>query len=303
MKMTIIICTKDRPKEIQDILNTIRIQKRMPERIIIVDGSDTPVDKEVGQFTDLPIDYTTCRPPSLPKQRNIGISMVNDDCDYVGFLDDDLLLNEDTFLEIENLVLAKDSQLGGVGITNSSAPRIKNNFLRKLFFLDNYKGGVFTPSGCASAFRNRSENQKVQWLSGGVSFWKKQVLDEFKFDEWFDGIGYLEDVDFSYRVSRKYPLYLAGKATCTHESHPIAPHKLYQYGIWQLTSWWYFVNKTKDFPKLVVLWSMLGLLINNAAMGLLKPHTSRLKSALGNLKGFLLIFSGKALTQRTFYKQ
>lgn len=305
MNITIIICTKDRPKEIVDILETVRIQKRIPNKLIIVDGSDIPVKEQVDLFGDLPIEYTTCRPPSLPKQRNVGISMLTDSDEWVGFLDDDLLLNESTFLEIENVIKTRQNSenLGGVGITNLNAPDIGKSFIRDLFYLDDFRGGVFTKSGCASVFRRSDDDQKVEWLSGGVSFWRKDILQTYKFDEWFDGIGYLEDVDFSYRVSRDYNLYLSSKATCTHESHDIAKEKLVKFGIWQLTSWWYFTRKVDDFKTLSVLWSMFGLFLNNLIMGILKPGSHRIRKAFGNFKGFFIILNGKGLEQRTFFKQ
>jgi GT2 family glycosyltransferase len=67
-----------------------------------------------------------------------------------------------------------------------------------------------------------------------------EMFKEFSFDEWFSGVGYLEDVDFSYRVSRKYPLMLAASARCFHYHHPVRKERMFHLGAWHLVAWWYF---------------------------------------------------------------
>ena len=38
---------------------------------------------------------------------------------------------------------------------------------------------------------------------GGGTLWVQKILDEISFDEEFIGLGYFEDIDFSFRVSKK----------------------------------------------------------------------------------------------------
>ena len=38
---------------------------------------------------------------------------------------------------------------------------------------------------------------------GGGNLWVQKILDEISFDEEFIGLGYFEDIDFSFRVSKK----------------------------------------------------------------------------------------------------
>lgn len=46
----------------------------------------------------------------------------------------------------------------------------------------------------------------AEWVFGGATCWSKNVLNEFKFDEWFSGYGFGEDLDFSYRVGKNINL-------------------------------------------------------------------------------------------------
>ena len=302
--LSIIICTKDRPKEIQKLLSTIQRQTKLPNDLIVVDGSDHPIESVLDEFQTLPIRYVQVRPPSLPKQRNVGISMLQEHADWIGFLDDDLVLHPKNFKEIEEFIqnYQDETPLAGVGLNIKNSLPSNRSKLRDLFLLDAPIGGIFTRSGCPTALSKVQKTQKVDWLSGGNSFWQKKILKEFAFDEWFSGTGYHEDVDFSYRVSRKYSLYYLVKSGCIHLDHPVSKTKAPGYGTWQITAWWYFTHKDKSFCALLVLWSMLGLFINNFIGGIVKPSSYRMLQSMGNLRGFFYIITGRALIKRTFHK-
>ena len=302
--LTVIICTKDRPKEIQRLLATIRGQTKAPSDIIVVDGSDHPVNFILDEFEALPIRYVQARPPSLPKQRNVGIRMLQKHAEWIGFLDDDLVLHPNNFKEIEEFIQNYQSEtpLAGVGLDIKNSVPNKRSKFRDLFLLDAPTGGIFTRSGSHTALNKILQTQQVDWLSGGNSFWQKKILEKFNFDEWYSGTGYREDVDFSYFVSRKCALYYLVKSGCIHLDHPVRKTKALGYGTWQISAWWYFTGKAKSFSSLLVLWSMVGLFINNFISGIINPSSYRLLRSVGNLRGFVYIIIGRALIKRTFHK-
>lgn len=305
-KITLIICTKDRPLDMRNLLTSIVQQTRRPDRMIVIDGSDNPIEHVLKEFPSLSIEYRAVRPPSLPKQRNVGIDILGNEDSWVGFLDDDLVLLENTLEELEKFVDRESQKPGkelvGAGLAMNNEGQMGFNWWRSFLLLDKWPGGVFTPSGCPAAIRSGHEDMDLEWLYGGATFWKSKVYREFKFDEWFDGTGYYEDVDFSYRVSRKYRLAFSSKSRCFHYHHPVRTEKLFPLGVWQITGWWYFVSKTKSFSSACVLWSMLGLAANNLGMGLVRPAGNRWRRGLGNLKGIWLIFTGRALQNQRFSK-
>lgn len=304
--ITLIICTKDRPKDMQTLLDSIVKQTSLPKRVIVIDGSDNSIRSLLDNYPSLHIEYRAVRPPSLPKQRNVGISMLGNEVSWVGFLDDDLVLEETAIEELAKFVDREEAKPGkelvGAGLAINNEGLISFNWWRKFLLLDKFPGGVFTRSGCPAAIRPVKHDLDVEWLYGGATFWKSTIYQEFKFDEWFDGTGYYEDVDFSFRVSRKYRLALSPKSRCFHYHHPVRKEKLFLLGIWQITGWWYFASKAKHFSSLFVLWGMLGVTINNLAVGLFRPSGHRWRRGFGNLKGMWLILTGKALNRRTFSK-
>lgn len=300
-KITLAICTKDRPIDMKSLLTSISKQTRLPDRIIVADGSDNPIKSVVDQFDNLPIEYVTVRPPSLPKQRNVCISKLTSSDEWVGFLDDDLVL-EDNCLENLEVYISEQNNLSGVGITINNQANLKRSFIRELFLLDKIPGGIFTKSGCPAAIRPSKTDLELEWVYGGATFWKKEVLQAFKYDEWFDGTGYYEDVDFSFRVSRQQRIALCSSARCFHYHHPVRKERLIALGEWQITGWWYFISKNGSFNKLLVLWSMTGVALINFMIGALKPKSNRLRSFIGNLKGMYRIMTGSALVKKGFNK-
>lgn len=306
IKITLIICTKDRPKDLHTLLSSVACQGRSADRIIVIDGSDTPVRHVLDGFPQLPLEYQAQRPPSLPKQRNVGIGMLGTDPSWVGFLDDDLVLVEDAFAEFEHFVAKQTSvagkPLGGVGLTINNEGLMAFSRWRNFMLLDKAPGGVFTRSGCPAAIRSFAPDMDLEWLYGGATFWHTDVLRDFAYDEWFEGTGYYEDIDFSFRAATRYRLALNTRSRCFHYHHPVRQERLVALGTWQLAGWWYFVRKVGAFPLPYVFWSMLGLTLNNLGMGLLRPANGRLRRGWGNLKGLGLILTGRALQSRKFSK-
>jgi GT2 family glycosyltransferase len=300
LKFSLIICTKDRPKDLKLLLESVQKQSRLPDQIIIVDGSDHPIKELVESFKTLPLIYQTVRPPGLAKQRNVGIKLLRDDIDWVGMLDDDLELEAHCLQNLEEYLLSHPTHKG-VGLVINNQPVFKKHIYRSIFFTDREPGGLITLSGSAAAIRPVEQDLEVEWLYGGATFWNKSVFSEFSYDEWFSGVGYLEDVDFSYRVSRKYKLSLSAKSRCWHYQHPMKKEKLKAHAAWHFVAWWYFATKY-NFNKLIVLWSMFGVFLSNLGIGLFKPQTNRLLSTLGNLKALWVIMTGGVANYKGFQK-
>jgi len=299
---TNIICTKDRPGDLSKLLNSLQKQVKKPDCVLIVDGSDSPIEYLLKDFPELNFKYLSVRPPGLTKQRNAGLMALPTESEWVGFLDDDLVLEPEAILNLD-LCIQKNPEVRGIGLVINNQPVFKReNILRNIFFTDAGAGGVVTRSGFAACIRPVKKDLDVEWLYGGATFWKKEIFSEYLFDEWYSGVGYLDDVDFSYRVSRKHRLMLCASAKCFHYPHPVKKEKLYALGTWHLVAWWYFIGKHNSFNRFFVLWSMMGIFFSNLMFGVLYPSTNRFKAALGNLNAFRLILLGRASRQIGFQK-
>lgn len=301
----VIICTKDRPKDIMRLLDSIKLQSFIPELIMIVDGSDNPIKDYLTPYQSVfNINYFTVRPPSLPKQRNMGIARIPAHIEWVAFLDDDLELLPNTLTEIKKAATTFKTQkpLGAICMLISNVDNVPYKPLNRFWMLDYPTSGIFLKSGIPTYLRQAERTEEVFWVSGGTTVWRADVLRNYKYDEWFAGTGYFEDIDYSYRVSKEYSLLLCGTSKCYHYQYPTPAKKVYSLGIWQVTTLWYFVNKNPEFSKLLTFWSILGIFMNNLIFGILKPSSMRLRKAFGNLKGLYMVFTGSGLKQRSFQK-
>ncbi len=304
MKIVLIIPTKDRPIDIQNLFASIVSQTRKPDLVIVIDGSDNPIKSIVDRFNDqVNLSYFPCRPPSLPKQRNLGIKNIPKDSDWVGFLDDDLVLEDDALENLEKLIVQQNNpNLKGIGLSIINQPVTRSSFFNKLFLMASKAPGEITKAGYPTIIPFVKQDTNTKWIYGGATFWSADVFEKFTFDEWFFGTGYMEDVDFSYRVSRNYDLMISSKAQCNHYHHGIPASKEASIGEWQLTSWWYFVKKYNDFSRFAIFWAMFGLIIKNWIKILLCRTSRDIQRSRGHLRGLIKIISGKALELKGFSK-
>ena len=103
MNFSLIICTYNRRKAIEILMNSIGKQSLYPNQIIIVDGSqneDTKTYFEQSSFKNTDYFLIDDSVRGLTKQRNFGISKVNEMSEIVCFLDDDTILDTTYFSEI-----------------------------------------------------------------------------------------------------------------------------------------------------------------------------------------------------------
>ena len=220
MDISVIICTKDRTKNLAKFLDSLSNQTRMPDELIIVDASQKEKTRYMleQKSEQLSFDIIYKRTPSgLTRQRNIGISLSRGK--FLFFFDDDVVLEKE-FIEVitETFDKFKNSNVGGVmgRIVNISPPRKSWDFLfKRLFFLSDFGQGRMKLSGLPS-IKIDNKLSFVESLSGGCTAYIKKVFDQFKFDENLKEYAYLEDVDFSYRVGLKYHLLYQPKARLKH---------------------------------------------------------------------------------------
>lgn len=302
MNISIIVCTKDRPDDLKRLLNSLIIQKFNYVEVLIIDGSDNNVKYVVDTFTqDLPIKYWHVRPPGLTKQRNFGISNLDPKAEWVGFLDDDLELEPNCIPSLVSYI-EKEPKVKGIGLRINDQRDLKRNILRELMLIDNFPGGVVTKSGAAAPIRPYNNSRKTGWLYGGATFWNINVLKEFKFDEWFAGIGYCEDLDFSYNVAKKYELAVCAEAKCFHHHRMPGIEKMHAMGEWLIIAWWYFARVKNKFNMILVMWGIFCVSINNFLIGLATQDKKRLLMFKGNLSGWKKIILGDYLVSKGFQK-
>lgn len=300
-RLAIVIATKDRPTQLRRVLTSIKDQSVQPQQVVIVDGGDEPIETVTREFLDLPISYTIVRPPGLTKQKNAGVSATDLDINLVGFIDDDMVFEDDAIAAMLDFWETAPQEMGGAGFnlpdfenTNSWIKSIP----QRLFFIDNHEFGRVHRSGFNTTIWNADADRRVQWLGGGYTIWRRQIFQHLQFDEWFTGSGLWEDVRFSHQVGKRYKLAIVAKAKAIHIDAPITTDRQFMLGKTQIINWIYFVKSDPDLWLLMCIWACIGRTGINFFKGVLRLNPGYLLRSIGNITGLISGVFGGASGQR-----
>ena len=258
-----------RAKPLLDLLSSVNNQTWYPDEILIIDGStndETQKALEINRFQNLSYFLVDSEHRGLTKQRNYGISKVSDGIDIVCFLDDDTILEKEYFGNLIGTYSIFPETLGVGGyITNESVwqkvtedyvPNINEYFfdgwkkkdgsrfvIRKKLGLDSNLPPCFMPefsNGRSVGFLPPSnKTYEVQQFMGGVASYKKSILENIKFSDYFEGYGLYEDADFTLRLSNIGKLYLNTAARLAHYHDGSGRPNKFSYGKMVIRNGWY----------------------------------------------------------------
>ncbi|MBI5641482.1 MAG: glycosyltransferase [Nitrospirae bacterium] len=291
MTISFVIATKDRPHDLESLLKNLADQACRPDQLIIVDASKTSneaMTKRYSSCFDLQyIKYTAS--PSASAQRNAGIRAVRNDIDLVGFLDDDVVLEKGAMGAMLFFWQTTPEDVAGCAFNlrnfePAGAEGFKHTGLAQMLGLYSRKKGVVMPSGWQTMIGTVGETIYVEWLPIGASVWRRQIFDLFQFEEYFSGYSYLEDLDFSYSVSRRYRLAVVADAGFYHYHSPSGRISAYRFGKVEVRNRVYFVRKHKLSLALCYVGIISRLLIT-CIEGMKTQRGDYFKRALGNFVG------------------
>ena len=223
----IVICTKNRPKEIETSCTTAHVvSPHLP--ILIIDASTTEATRNVcenisrkyGQSLDL--IYRRASQPGLARQRNEAVDI----CRHLGvnvvhFIDDDTEVMPGYFDALEHRFQQEPSVIGLGGVILNQ-PEIHFMTIKSFFLLVSHRRGSVLRSGrnMPGQYPGTKATDSVEWLTGCSMSFRMSVFDKEMFDSHLQGYSMGEDYDFTFRVSRKNMLAVEPSATCIHHMTP-----------------------------------------------------------------------------------
>jgi GT2 family glycosyltransferase len=266
-----VVATKDRPRELDLLLRNLEAQTRRPDGVVVVDGGREPVASVCRGVTAFPVRYLRALPPSASRQRNLGLDAAGRDAAYVGFFDDDIVLEKSALERMSRFWFEADERIGGASFNmlNHPAtdwPAMKLSPFAEALGVYSRRRGAVTPAGFQTMIGLTRRTVFTDWLPSGASVWRRGVFDRFRFDEWYEGYSYLEDLDFSYRVGKAYRLAVVADAGYYH--FPAAPGRGsgYEFGVREVLNRVHFVLKNPELsPSKCYLALAARLLMNLAA--------------------------------------
>ena len=245
-----VVATKDRPGDLRTMLRSLADQSRRPDQVVIVDSSAAPVQSVAEEFGGLNVKYIHVDRPSASSQRNTGIRAVDEGMDLIAFLDDDVVLEAGSLEVMLDFWAAAPAEIGGAAFNylNCVLPggrALKQSRLVRWLGLYSDEPGRVAPSGWQTVTGVVDRTIWVDWLCSGASVWRRNILQEFHFDEFFDGYSYLEDLDLSYSIGRKYRLAIVADAGFRHYPSSSGRPSFFRFGKVEVRNRLYFVRKHK----------------------------------------------------------
>jgi glycosyltransferase involved in cell wall biosynthesis len=287
-RISLIVATKDRPEDLRKLLESLRHQTVPPGEVVVVDASREPVEPVVKQFPELTVRYLRHWPPSASAQRNTGIRACDPASALIGFADDDTTFEPPAFANMLSFWSEAGPDVLGAAFNFRNSPRrgtsfLKHSALAERFGLYSARPGRVSPSGWQTVVGEVAGTQFVDWLPSGASVFRREVFSKNVFDEFFQSYSYLEDLDFSYTISRTGRLAIIADAGFSHFPSPEGRVSARQFGRFEIRNRLYFVRK----HQLSLARCYMGLLIRLAMSvggGLVHWDTSLLLRALGNIE-------------------
>jgi GT2 family glycosyltransferase len=131
----------------------------------------------------------------------------------------------------------------------------------------------------------------TDWISTYASAWRREVLENYKFDEWFESYSYLEDLDFSFIVGKEWKLAIVADAKFYHHHSPKGRESGFEFGKREIKNRIYFVRKYKELSVfLCTLTLICRVLLSIMKFLKFRSPIYHIQQVLGNLKGFLESF-------------
>ena len=207
----VVICTKDRPVELRRCIAAVWEQTRLPDRVRVIDASESTSVRSTG------VDVVRSA-PGLTRQRNLALETSH--ADLIVFLDDDTEIEPGY---VEAMVRWFDANpacvVAGGNITDDPVRPRASRLYRRLFALADADGRV-RPSGEVNYLRHPGEPTKVDVVDGSNLVLRRSALEGLRFDESFEGYGYMEDAEFCLQAGSRGELWTIPGARLVHTRTP-----------------------------------------------------------------------------------
>jgi GT2 family glycosyltransferase len=225
--VAVVVCTRNRPELLQGFLDSLALQRPMPEQLVIADSSTNDQSQQVLERHPARDRLARCVTyirvgqalAGLTRQRRVALAAVRSD--LLASFDDDIVLREGCLAALER-PMRDHQELAGVGasIDNCAARlSLRWRLRRLLFVVPSLAPGRYFRSGVSTPWRYMEPAQALvagDWLPGGAVIWRTAPVRALGYAEPLDGYGAGEDLEFSLRMAQHGPLALSREARLLH---------------------------------------------------------------------------------------
>lgn len=235
LKVSVIVPTHDRPAALAEAAEAVWAQTHRPCELIIVNDGERDISPQIADqaaVAGVKLIHHRRDVPSLPASRNFGMKLAGGD--VVLFLEDDVTIAPDYLARLVALYEADaDGLVAGIG-----GRVVEHLPMRRRFFnvVSAALGqGRWSPRICAARYvalpaALRGRLCPARRLSGGATSLRSSVARRVRFEEDFAGYAIGEDREFSFRVGRRFALFVAPELVVVHTPAPSGRSETRQLG-------------------------------------------------------------------------
>ncbi|MBM3252994.1 MAG: glycosyltransferase family 2 protein [Candidatus Omnitrophica bacterium] len=295
MNISVVIPTKNRQELLLPLVRNVLDQDMVPNEIIIVDQTKTSIDLNLvtnikGNNKYVCSVYYIHNPylSGVTAARNVGAHLARGN--IIIFLEDDIYIYKDFIRQISD-TYQKYPEVGGVSCIQVQESR--RSALGIILFSFFHRG----------PFKEEKRYIDKYWylfkkpvfgvrLLCGVTSYRREIFERYKFDENLIGYGLGNDFDFSYRCSKEFLLAINPKVRAIHykNSRKERSTKVFYEDKVYFNFYFYKKNVDKNIQNLfffllsqfsVILESILGSLQVKSNMPFKTTITSYWKALMG----------------------
>ena len=259
-KLVVLVATKDRPAELMRFLQSLSKSTVMPERVIIV-YSGIDISHNVQPYkSNFNLQIVPSSVSSQVFQKKLGLAFLPAECEWVLFLDDDVILESETIEVLFRKYVDDDKYIEyvGFGLAIRDRKYRKINILIKLFLylvkIYSFTPGYVTKGGHPQIYLNLKVSSQVQWLNG-ISLWHRSQVIQYEQVENTAEYSAYEDVMFSYKISRNRKILFASDVYVQDQMQQHEAKLTYKQFVSGTYARYKFVNSYPEFSK---FWLVIG---------------------------------------------
>jgi hypothetical protein len=203
-------------------------------------------------------------------------------------MDDDIVLDPQAIEAMLDFWKNAPEDLGGACCNWMNQPplyasRVKSLRLVSRPGLYDSRGGLVMRSGFQTVIGIVPETRYVQWLPSGAVVYPRHIMEQYSFDERFRGYSYLEDLDFSYSIGKKYKLAIVANARFHHYPSTIGRIDPYVFGKREVANRFRFVRKHRELSPALCCVALFIRALLSLLLGVTRFEAAYFRRAGGNL--------------------
>jgi GT2 family glycosyltransferase len=209
MKLGLVIATYGRPELLQQVLAHLMSQRRVPDEIVISAARPSDIPAAIDTVAKVHKIFGSV---GLCSQRNRGISCLIGTMDIIAFIDDDFIVGDDYFLDMETL-FEQDVAIIGVNAWIMADGANSSGFT--------FEEGLHLKKQYGQ--QKKTETPLIQEIKGkyadgcnGIIAFRSAGLGELRFDERLALYGWQEDLDFCGALLRRGRIVRANQVWGVH---------------------------------------------------------------------------------------